>query len=740
MTTRRMQKNLTVMFTDISGFTKHTEMVSRDALMKRLETHNEVLMPIIAHFDGKIVKTIGDAFLITFESPTNAVQCGLFMQHTLTRFNRERKADEQIHIKVSINSGEVTVTETDVFGDPVNVAAKIEKATNPDEIYFTEAVFLAMNKAEVPTSFVKAFRPRGAESQEIKLYKVAMDEGDERYQRIITATVIDPEKVKTRVVELTTQAEKEFSRYQDTLSALVEKQGKSSRNLVIAMIAGVAVLAVVIVIAVWQFGGQGAKTDPAEQLSQNVRTYLANKRPIEARQIIDVYVKEHGADKKTEEMLVEIRGFEINQLIADARASVAKGEPENAKAAILKYFGAETPTGEPAKIVEDVNAYLRARSLLENGEAEAVLKALRDLFGDTAPGEDVRALRARAEALIEGGKLMASPDRYKEPARLIGLVSSAFGNEVRNTAALKMLEEGLANELYRVAAAEGYDKAAQEQEIYRKKFTNMPSWKWINICMAMGYRWWVGINERSDREFGSKQYWDRVGPIGEYIKGKPDLLYRWGTLRFILDRKNNLIAASGTDSWLEAVNLDPAIVSRHAEFWQIYETPLSDEAAVCARDLKSALEYSLCLSAGPIAAARELVKLLYYKEMQPTLIKFANSKIEEGIDSERLNSFVILAEKGDALLIEDRYWLFRKAFNEYVFDSQVTQEQMRWLFMAPMTAENYREFRIMIDANILQATSKEGRYGTYPSGLGKVQALASDLKAAQPEHTASYEE
>ena len=138
------QQNLAVMFTDISGFTRHSETISREELMERLETHNNLLMPVVAHFEGRIIKTIGDALMITFESPTNAVQCGLFMQHTLKGFNRDRTTDEQIHIKVAINSGEVTVTEDDVFGDAVNIAAKIEKATNPDETYFTEPVFLAM--------------------------------------------------------------------------------------------------------------------------------------------------------------------------------------------------------------------------------------------------------------------------------------------------------------------------------------------------------------------------------------------------------------------------------------------------------------------------------------------------------------------------------------------------------------------------------------------------------------------
>ena len=91
----------------------------------------------------------------------------------------------------------MTVTENDVFGDCVNVAAKIEKATRPDEIYFTESVFLAMNKAEVPNVFVKNFRPKGKKkSHEIKLYKVIQDAADERYARLIRNTG-DSEPTKT---------------------------------------------------------------------------------------------------------------------------------------------------------------------------------------------------------------------------------------------------------------------------------------------------------------------------------------------------------------------------------------------------------------------------------------------------------------------------------------------------------------------------------------------------------------
>ncbi len=794
-TTRRVQKNLTVMFTDISGFTQHTEMISRDALMKRLETHNELLMPIVAHFDGKIVKTIGDAFLITFESPTNAVQCGLFMQHTLAKFNKEKATGEQIHIKVSINSGEVTVTDTDVFGDPVNVSAKIEKATNPDEIYFTEAVFLAMNKSEVPTSFVKTFRPKGAESQEIKLYKVAMDEDDERYQRVVQGTKIDPEKVKTRVLELTNLAEKEFSRYQDTLEALVESQGKSSRNLILAVLVAVLILGVVIIVAVAKFGGQGGKTDPTEQLSRDVRAYiannkpgearqaidaymrenggdkttevllnevkslekslaeateqkateqvardvrqyLANNKPAEARQAIDAYMKEHGASKATEELLTEIQGLEVSSVAAEARALIADGKPENARAAIGKYFGPKPAQGDAKAALAEAEAYLAARDLLEAGKSDELLKSLQGTFGDRNPSNELKVLRERANALIKAREMMASTDRFKEPSRIMGTIEKAFGADVNNESALDLLEEALANEVFRVAKENGYDKGNVEVEAYRKKFSHVRSWKYVTVALCMGYVWNITIKERTGRRYDDRYWFDRTSVILEYAKTNPELMYRYGTMLFILDRKLWQAVASGVDLWREALKADPSLEARHAEFWKIYEVPLSEEHLACGKDLKSALQYALGMSYGPVEDVRGLIKERYYKELRDTLVKYAANKQEDNeLDTERINSFGILAEMGDITLVEDRFWLFRRTFDDYMSGYAPTREQMKALFMAPMTEEDYKEYRAIIDPNLADAQAKTGRWSTYTNAVDKLTSLLNDLRGAQPAHT-----
>ncbi|MHC5019375.1 MAG: adenylate/guanylate cyclase domain-containing protein [Planctomycetota bacterium] len=177
--------NATVMFTDIRGFTARTSRDTRVGLEELLSTHENLLLPVIKHYDGRVVKTIGDAFLVVFESPTNAVLCGVVIQRRLHLFNQTAEDDKKIEVRVAINSGEVTLRGDDVFGEPVNICARIEGITEPNEIYFTEATYLTMQKAEVPSSEVGTRRLKGI-PEEIKLYKVIQDENNELYMAIIS--------------------------------------------------------------------------------------------------------------------------------------------------------------------------------------------------------------------------------------------------------------------------------------------------------------------------------------------------------------------------------------------------------------------------------------------------------------------------------------------------------------------------------------------------------------------------
>ncbi|MCA8919512.1 MAG: hypothetical protein KDB32_10575 [Planctomycetes bacterium] len=738
MSTQRIQKNLTVMFTDISGFTKHTETISRDALMSRLDTHNELLMPIIAHFEGKIVKSIGDAFLITFESPTNAVQCGLFMQHTLRKYNVEKPEPEQIHIKVSINSGEVTVTDNDVFGDPVNVAAKIEKATNPDEIYFTESVFLAMVKAEVPTSFVKAFRPKGTESTEIKLYKVAMDEADARYQKVISGTHIDKEKMKTRVLELSNMAEKEFVRYQDTLDALVEGQSSSSRTMVFAVLVAAVILAVALIVGLSIYSG-GSKDAPNEQLAKDVRAYLTSDKPAEARGRVESYINEFGADDATGQLLTEIQEYEVRVIVAKADRLIEQGLPEDARSAIKEYFGARELTDTAKQGLARADAYISARQLVEDGKAEDAITTIKRAFGDTNPSPEIKLLRDRANALIDAEKLMQSSDRYKEPLKLLGVVSGAFGDDTRNKAALAYIEEAIANELYRSAKANGYETANTDYENYRKRFPNMLSWGWVEAQLSMGGMWEVRTGNGGNRYWDSSLYRSCNENVVLYVSDKPEKKYRFGCFLFFVSRWRNLAIADGSTEWLEALKIDPSLKERHRELMMCYAMPMSGEKAELCKDLKTDVAYMLGCFTNDILAMRELIKKYFYAELLDTMVSFVNST-DEKLETEQMNSLAILAEKGDVQLITDRFAVFRAQFDSFLTSTDsLTRYHSNTLFQAEMTYDDYKEYRNLIDTTLDDVTNKRGRYGSYTRVPGVLQAMLTDIRAAQPIHTAQYD-
>ena len=147
-------ENLAIVLTDIAGYTEATQKQSRLDNARLLNTHNRILFPIVRRYKGRHVKSIGDALLLVFRSPTDAMLCAMAMQDALFEFNRNSPKEQQIHIRVAASLGEVRVTRNDVFGEAVNVTSRIESITPVDEIYMSEAVYMAMNKAEVPSQEV----------------------------------------------------------------------------------------------------------------------------------------------------------------------------------------------------------------------------------------------------------------------------------------------------------------------------------------------------------------------------------------------------------------------------------------------------------------------------------------------------------------------------------------------------------------------------------------------------------
>lgn len=164
-------ENLTIMFTDVVGYTERTSGQSRTQIRDLLKRCSRILLPIIRRYGGWQVKNLGDALLIAFKSPTDALRCGMAQHDAVAASNRGLPPDQHLHIRVAVTLGEVLVQDSDVFGEAVNLAARLENVTPADHLYFTEAVYLAMNKAEVPSVVVGTEQFKGI-PEPVKIYQV----------------------------------------------------------------------------------------------------------------------------------------------------------------------------------------------------------------------------------------------------------------------------------------------------------------------------------------------------------------------------------------------------------------------------------------------------------------------------------------------------------------------------------------------------------------------------------------
>jgi len=169
-------ENLAIVFTDIVGYTARTSRQTREENARLLAEHDRLLLPIVRAFGGRRIKSIGDALLLAFRSPTDSVLCGMAMQDRLARHALESPGAERLVIRVAINLGEVRLERGDVFGEPVNVAARLEHETPAGEVWLTDSVQLSMNRAEVELEEVGVRELRGV-SQPIRIHRVRRTEG-----------------------------------------------------------------------------------------------------------------------------------------------------------------------------------------------------------------------------------------------------------------------------------------------------------------------------------------------------------------------------------------------------------------------------------------------------------------------------------------------------------------------------------------------------------------------------------
>src|ERR1700757_88355 len=134
------RKLAAVLAADMVGYSRLME-VDETGTLARLKTHRiELIDPAIAKNRGRLIKTTGDGMLVEFHSVADAVLCAAEVQRRMARRNADVSPARWMQFRIGINLGDVIVEDNDIFGDGVNVAARLEMLAEPGGICVSGAV------------------------------------------------------------------------------------------------------------------------------------------------------------------------------------------------------------------------------------------------------------------------------------------------------------------------------------------------------------------------------------------------------------------------------------------------------------------------------------------------------------------------------------------------------------------------------------------------------------------------
>ena len=138
----RAQRRLAaILAADVVGFSRLMETDEAGTLAALKARRRDVLNPLVTKHQGRIFKTTGDGVLVEFASAVNAVQCAVDLQHGMAEANAGLPEDSHIVLRIGVNLGDVMVEGGDLYGDGVNVAARLEAIAEPGIVVVSRTVF-----------------------------------------------------------------------------------------------------------------------------------------------------------------------------------------------------------------------------------------------------------------------------------------------------------------------------------------------------------------------------------------------------------------------------------------------------------------------------------------------------------------------------------------------------------------------------------------------------------------------
>ncbi len=140
MNTEIDRKIAVILVADVVGYSKHMER-DENATLKAYAECEKLLKACLKKYKGSIFNTAGDSVLAEFPSAVNAVECGVAFQSDIKKRNESDKTEVKLEFRIGINMGDVVKKEGNLFGDGVNIAARLEALAQPNGISISKSVY-----------------------------------------------------------------------------------------------------------------------------------------------------------------------------------------------------------------------------------------------------------------------------------------------------------------------------------------------------------------------------------------------------------------------------------------------------------------------------------------------------------------------------------------------------------------------------------------------------------------------
>src|SRR5437879_5937841 len=135
MAEARVQRRLAaILAADVAGYSRLMGADEEGTLAALKELRRELADPKISEHRGRIVKTTGDGLLVEFSSVVDALRCATEWQHGMHVRSAAASGDNRIEFRIGVHQGDIVVEDDDIFGDGVNVAARLEGLAEPGGI------------------------------------------------------------------------------------------------------------------------------------------------------------------------------------------------------------------------------------------------------------------------------------------------------------------------------------------------------------------------------------------------------------------------------------------------------------------------------------------------------------------------------------------------------------------------------------------------------------------------------